>query len=146
MNITTIEKFSVAGISVRTKNSNEMSPSTAKIGSLWEKFYGELAPKLNQNARVFGLYTNYESDHTGLFDVVACSDSLLTENVEKHDVKAGNYVKFKAAGEMPQVVIDLWGAVWKYFDANDCDYKRTFTTDFEFYKSENEVEIFISVE
>lgn len=146
MNMTKIDKLDVTGISVRTKNSDEMDSSTAKIGSLWETFYSEFTPKLTQNSRVLGLYTHYESDHTGSFDVVACSDSLSAENLEEHQINAGNYLKFKGTGEMPQAVIDLWGEVWNYFNAKDCQHNRTFTTDFELYKGEEEIEIYISVQ
>ena len=146
MNINEIDKINVIGTSVRTKNSDEMNSSTAKISALWEKFYTELAPKLGQSSRVFGLYTNYESDHTGAFDVVACSDVIDAQDLEKFQINSGKYLVFNGAGEMPQIVIDVWGEIWNYFSSESCEYKRAFTTDFELYKSETEIEIYISVE
>ena len=148
MNISEIDEIKVVGLSVRTNNSSEMDPSTAKIGSLWEKFYAEIAPGLNQKSRVFGLYTNYDADHTGKFDVVACSDYLNIENTQelkKYTIIPGKYVIFKAKGEMPTVVVELWEQVWTYFSSESCQYRRAFTTDFELYRSENEIEIYISV-
>ncbi|EEY45345.1 bacterial transcription activator [Vibrio cholerae] len=52
---------------------------------------------------------------------------------------------FSATGEMPQVVIELWGDVWRYFGSESCPYKRAYTTDFEYYKSASEVEISIAI-
>ncbi len=149
MSIIEVDSFNVTGLVVRTTNAEEMNPSTAKIGALWEEFYSQLAPKLSQNSRVFGVYTNYESDHTGSFDVVACSDISDTqklEGVSDFHINAGNYLVFNGAGEMPQAVIDLWGEIWSYFSSESCKYKRAFVTDFEFYKDKSEIEIFISVE
>ncbi len=145
MEINELEKINVTGISVRTTNANEMTPANAKIGALWEKFYTELAPKLSPNSQVFGLYTNYESDHTGAFDVVACSDVINTQELESFQVNSGKYLVFSGVGEMPQAVISLWGEVWNYFSSADCQYERAFTTDFELYKSETEIEIYIAI-
>ncbi|KZN14893.1 GyrI-like domain-containing protein [Marinomonas sp. TW1] len=145
MDLIQIDTIKVAGLSVRTTNAAEMKPATAKIGALWAKFYADLSPMLDPHSRVFGLYTHYESDHTGAFDVVACSDSLTGKNLEEHQIQAGNYVKFIGTGDMPQAVIDLWGEVWDYFSADKCAHTRAFTTDFECYKGEREVEIYIAV-
>ena len=145
MEITKIENIDVKGIAVRTDNASEMDSATAKIGPMWEKFYSEIAPSLKDGANVYGLYTNYESDHNGTFDVVACSDNVEAPNVSSYNVQAGNYLVFKGSGQMPQVVIELWGQVWEYFESPTSQHKRAFNTDFELYKSENEVELFISV-
>lgn len=145
METTKIENIDVKGIAVRTDNSSEMDSTTAKIGPMWERFYAEIAPSLKEGANVYGLYTNYESDHNGAFDVVACSDNVEVKSVSSYQIQAGNYLVFKGSGQMPQVVIDLWGQVWEYFESPTSQHKRTFATDFELYKGENEVEIFISV-
>lgn len=143
-----IEGFDLVGLSTRTKNANEADPGTAKITPLWDKFGAEAAPKLRGTPKVYGVYTNYESDHTGLFDVFACSDMLSTEMSEDFKtvhIEPGKYLVFGAQGEMPQAVIDLWGEVWGHFSAPDCPHERAYTTDFEHYASPNEVKIAISI-
>ncbi|BCK33303.1 hypothetical protein VCSRO96_3123 [Vibrio cholerae] len=148
MNISEMDSFDVTGFVIRTTNADEVSPSTAKIGELWARFYANAAPKLNEKSKVFGLYTNYESDFTGAFDVIACSDTLSPEILPdsvKVTVASGKYVTFSSTGEMPQVVIELWGDVWRYFGSESCPYKRAYTTDFEYYKSASEVEISIAI-
>ncbi|HHF2887240.1 GyrI-like domain-containing protein [Vibrio diabolicus] len=148
MNISKVNGFKATGFVIRTTNADEVNPSTKKIGELWAKFYTNAAPKLNEKSNVFGIYTNYESDFTGAFDVIACSDTLspemLPDSVKVH-VTSGKYVTFTASGEMPQAVIELWGEVWSYFSSENCLYKRAYTTDFEYYKSAHEVEISIAV-
>lgn len=46
---------------------------------------------------------------------------------------------------MPQTVISLWEKIWDFFSSADCAYSRAYTTDFEYYKSESEVEISIAI-
>ncbi|GGP42561.1 transcriptional regulator [Shewanella algicola] len=145
MNIVNLDNMDVKGISIRTDNLSEMSPSTAKIGALWQQFYEQLAASLTQGSNVFGLYTHYESDHMGSFDVVACSDKLTVGDLASFQIQSGEYLVFKGTGEMPQAIIDLWGEVWEYFDNDTCQLTRAYTTDFEHYINENEVELFISV-
>ncbi|ASG09199.1 hypothetical protein CEQ50_16955 [Vibrio anguillarum] len=148
MSINEMNGFEVTGFVIRTTNADEVNSSTAKIGNLWAKFYTNAAPKLDEKSKIYGLYTNYESDFTGAFDVIACSDTLSPEilpDAVKVNVTSGKYVTFAASGEMPQAVIDLWGEVWNYFSSENCSHERAYTTDFEYYKSAHEVEISISV-
>ena len=44
---------------------------------------------------------------------------------------------------MPKVVIDTWKDIWEYFSTSDAE--RKYSTDFELYKSEDEVEIYIAI-
>ena len=148
MHIQNIESFEVAGFNVRTKNSDEMNESTAKIPGLWNRFYTDIAGYLSENANVYGVYSDYESDHTGAFNVLAASDDKSACQVNGSQVlkiEAGKYLVFLGSGEMPQAVIDLWGEVWEYFESAEVKHIRAYTTDFEHYKSPSEIEIYISV-
>ena len=59
---------------VRTKNKDEMNPQTAKIGKMWGEYFSTIAPTLPQDTHAYGVYTNYESDAFGAFDVIAGSE------------------------------------------------------------------------
>jgi predicted transcriptional regulator YdeE len=145
MELVTITSKDVKGISIRTDNALEANSATAKIGGLWERFFNEITPSLSHSSKVYGLYTNYESDHTGAFDVVACSDDIDTSTLSGYQIQHGQYLVFKGTGPMPQIVVDLWRQVWDYFASPESKHQRAFTTDFEFYRSENSVELYISV-
>ncbi len=54
-----VESFIVTGFSVRTQNKDEFNEETAKLPSLWQKFY---TSELAVNASIFGVYSNYDSD------------------------------------------------------------------------------------
>ncbi len=148
MTINHVNSFNAIGFCVRTTNQDETSPSKAKISKLWEKFYTQAAPKLTESSKVFGVYTNYESDHTGAFDVIACADtlsmSMLPGSVDTH-IASSKYLVFNAVGQFPQVVYQLWAEIWAYFSSQGCSHDRAFTTDFEFYKNASEVEIYIAI-
>ena len=135
------------GLKVRTCNANEMNTGTAKIADLWQAFAEKYSAKLTANSKVYGVYTNYESDVSGEFDVIACSDDLSIKAPDALSVTttAGRYLVFTGEGEMPDAIIDLWGEIWQYFSSDDCAHTRTYTSDFEYYKSANEVEIAIAI-
>lgn len=147
-----IEPFRVAGIRVRTTNQEEMSPETAKLGSLWGRFFQEgIAGRIaNQvpDSPSYGVYSDYESDVNGPYSVTAGVqiDPAGTGGGEfTHvDVRGGEYLVFAGKGAMPQVVIDTWLAVWDYF-SQPSEFTRAYTTDFELYKGMDEVVIHISV-
>ena len=159
------DAFTVSGLSVRTQNRDESNPKTAKIGSLWRDFFGrDLMNSISNrepNTPIYGVYSGYESDQNGFFDVnagVRVSDVLDSENDERDDIiqqaasefttvtiEAGDYMAFTTTGEMPQRIIDGWGMVWAHFEG-ETTYKRRFTTDFEQYVDNDNVVIYIAVE
>ncbi|WDE12744.1 GyrI-like domain-containing protein [Thalassomonas haliotis] len=143
-----IEGFALAGFATRTKNTDEMDPAKAKIGNLWQQFYGGAGAALLPESKVYGVYSNYESDASGEFDVTAAADTLAGQGLpgtEAVRIKAGNYLVFSGEGEMPDVVIALWGQIWQYFNESDCPHQRAYQSDFEYYKSESQVEIYIGI-
>ena len=137
----------INGLQVRTKNVDEMNPETQKIAPLWGRFFTEILPTLGTTPpQLYGVYSNYESDAFGEFDVLAGADVLeKSDGLKSVTVEAGNYLVFTAKGELPQAVIETWGQVWAYFEDPSIDEKRAFKTDFELYKSETEAEIYIGV-
>lgn len=127
-----IAAFFVSGHSVTTNNHDESDPATAKIAGLWSQFFAT-APSLP----FYGVYSNYESDVTGQFDVTAGIGAK--SGIE---IKEGRYLVFKARGPMPAAIIDTWSFIWRYFEEHSI--KRCFLTDFEAYGPEG-VDIHIGI-
>ncbi len=146
------KEFAILGIAVRTSNKAEADPELAKIPGLWRRFFENVIPaKLSDKKHaglIFGVYTNYESDHTGLYDLVACYEAQSLLHVPKDmvgmTVSAGRYMVFHARGQMPEALIKTWGDVWSYF-ANNGRYQRAYTTDFELYLEEKGADIYIAL-
>ncbi len=148
MKIIQLEEKIIKGISIRTKNSNEMNPETARIASLYQEFDKNITVDYKNGARVYGVYFDYESDASGEFSVLAGADKIEASLIDLQTVtiKKGRYLVFKGEGEMPQAVIDTWMQVWQCFSADNAEYQRCYATDFEYYKNESEVEIFIGIQ
>lgn len=148
MQLTQVSRFYVTGFAVRTSNAAEKNATTAKMSQLWERFYIEAVPKLTVNSKVYGLYSNYQSDFTGEFDITACATNISLadyKDLVTREIKPGSYLVFSRQGNMPQAVVGLWQEIWDYFNSANCQYTRAYETDFEYYKSDTEVEIYISV-
>ena len=144
---TLTQTIAIAGITVRTTNAAEFNPATAKIAGLWGRFFSEdlfnkLPGKL-ADSPVYGVYSNYESDYMGAFDVTAGVAS--SQNDGQLALQAGEYLVFKGAGLMPQTVLQAWGIVWQYFQSNP-DVKRSYATDYEAYLGTDTVEIHIGIQ
>lgn len=150
MKVVQVKEKIIYGISTRTTNSNEMSPKTAKIGALWQKFDNLIEVDYKNGQRVYGVYYDYESDTNGEFNVLAGYD-VLNNKLELIKVEKGSYLVFNKTfndndnSARIQAIIETWTKVWEYFSNEDSQYKRKYKTDFEFYKEKNEIEIYISI-
>lgn len=148
-----VSAFTVTGLQVRTRNRDEMDPATARIGGLWDRFFSQCpAESAGADARMFGVYSGYESDEHGAFDVTASVPVGATDRSPLSGsvcvpILAGDYLVFTGQGTQPlvQLVIDTWGHVWRYFAENP-QVRRRFGTDFEAYEGPDKVAIHIGVE
>jgi predicted transcriptional regulator YdeE len=143
--IKTIEAFIVTGFQARTTNAAEQNPQTGKIGGLWQQFFG--SPLFAPTAGVVGVYSNYESDAMGAFDVTAgaVSSTAKPANTQSVQIQAGQYLVFRGKGAMPQAVIDAWMQIWQHFGQPRTDVERLYQTDFEQYMGADEVAVHIGV-
>ncbi|MFP6560285.1 GyrI-like domain-containing protein [Paraburkholderia sp. B3] len=116
-----ISRFSVSGLTVRTTNRAEFSQDTAKIPDLWEQFFSrglaDNIPNRLPDAPIFGVYSAYESDATGAYDLTAgVSVSQRNPDFRNIGIQDGKYLVFEASGPMPTAVIQTWAAIWAYFE------------------------------
>ena len=72
-------------------------------------------------------------------------EGTQAENLEAITLRADTYMVFEATSEMPQCVIETWVKIWGYFSSANKEYQRNYIIDFEFYKNQHEVEIYIGV-
>ncbi|NVZ99596.1 GyrI-like domain-containing protein [Pseudomonas gingeri] len=143
-----VAAFQVSGPQVRTRNEDERCAETARIGGLWGGFFAEgLAERIanrQPDSRVYGVYSGYESDASGYFDVtVAVAVTTPAPGYPTLEVQAGPYLVFEGRGAMPQTVIDTWGRIWSYFEQHPG--QRRFATDFEVYTGPDSVAVYIGI-
>ena len=152
-NIKKIEIYTktITGLKIRTKNADEMNPKTQKIAPLWGRFFSEILPKLEPSPpSLYGVYSNYESDASGAYDLLVGVKSLdiessLREELVDVQIEEGKYLVFPVKGELSTEVIKVWGQIWAYFEDPSVDERRAYKTDFEHYLSEDTAEIYIGV-
>ncbi|CDZ78015.1 Bacterial transcription activator, effector binding domain [Legionella massiliensis] len=146
-NLVVLNGFFVSGLSVRTKNTDEFNPATAKLPSLWQQFMASEIAENAVNSKIFGVYSDYESDAEGSYQVtagVSLNDRTRKPGNSSVEVKPGDYLVFKDQGVMPEVVIKIWQNIWSYF-AETQGYQRNFISDFELYSGSDEVAVYIGV-
>ncbi|XQW84115.1 GyrI-like domain-containing protein [Thalassotalea piscium] len=148
MEIRHVRETLITGLSLRTDNATEMDPTTATIGKLWQAFDNTVPVDYKKGERVYGVYFDYESDHTGLFSVLAgFNGSTFPEHsaLKQVVIPEGQYLVFSHEGDMPKIAIDAWTEVWQYFANENVEQQRLYTTDFEYYPSSNKIEVHIAI-
>lgn len=144
-----IKSFRVAGLRVRTKNIDESNSESAKIPGLWTQFYSEgvteqISTRL-ANTPMFGVYSDYETDATGFYDVtVGASVDKSNSGFENIVIEAGEYLVFEARGAMPDAIIQTWSYIRSYFEQHP-EICRSFLTDFEAYSGPEEAHVYIGI-
>lgn len=133
--IVDVEEKTVAGLRVRTSNNDpNMSRS---IGELWQRFYQDGIYQSipgKRNDKSIGLYTHYETDVNGAYDVMVCCEVESSAEIQKETIPAGKYAKFIVRGHVQQAVAEFWTKLWSM------ELDRKFTSDFEEYQSGGDME------
>lgn len=154
-----VQPIRIVGISVRTNNNTESQADSAKIPSLYERYFDEelddVIPEIDQtptqSQRRYAVYADYDSDENGDYSILVgkqvASDAEIPEQFEGTTIDRGNYLKFVGHGHPPEMVKATWEQIWDYFQTSDT-HTRAFTTDFEVYDESKpgQVEIYIAVQ
>ena len=116
------------------------------MGSLQMGFMSSIANKKNDKS--IGLYTNYEADLSGAYDLITCCEiqkpSDLPIEIGEYTIPSGKYAKFTVRGDMQKAVGDFWMKLWSM------DLDRKYSCDFEEYQSSDtekdpEIHIYIAL-
>lgn len=149
--LTEVDTFLVAGMSVRTINQDEFNPTQAKLPQLWNQFFStgmaEKIPNKVPDSSIFGVYSNYASDATDFYTVtagVSVDSAIKTSELNTVSIDSGHYLVFKDKGLMPDVIIRTWERIWIYFEGHNKP-KRRFGSDFEVFLSSDEIAIYIGI-
>lgn len=139
----------VSGLKVRTRNADEMTASRAKIGPMWQRFFSEglyeQIPGKLPASPVYGVYSGYESDANGEFDVTAgVATADPAQGFESLMIEPGRYLVFEARGPMPEAIINTWQQIWAYFQQPGAQ-ARAYATDFEAYQADDLALVYIGI-
>lgn len=131
----------VIGLQVRTKNSDETNPSTARIGPLWGRVFQEditaRIPHRVPGRPLLAVYTDYESDHHGEYSLIlgpeVVGDEAVPPGMVAATIQPGDYIVFPVSEPSPAAIQAAWREVWSAFD-DPGGPRRAYTTDFEEYR------------
>lgn len=142
-----LEEKKLSGLGARTNNHDPNMGMV--IGGLWQKLHGEgIFSSLNKvNECAIGLYSDYESDYNGPYDITVGAEVLehtLDKKMVNKVIPAGKYAKFIVRGHMKDACVDFWKDLWKI------DIGRTYICDFEEYQPGHdmdnaEIHMYISI-
>ena len=139
--------FYVAGLTVRTTSLKESDYSTGRLRPLWNRFFDEQVyastPHRTADARLFCVFSAYDSSAINAFDMTA--GVAVARGDGSVRIEPGDYLVFKARGEMPNLAMDARRHVSEYL-ADHPSIVRRFRTDFESYDGPCEVAIHIGME
>jgi len=135
-----INEFAVIGIGIRTSNAAEMTGSNARIPGLWNDYFSAAVPAAIPNKKAdqstFAVYTDYESDHAGLYSLVlgrkVSSLDEIPDGMVGLKIPSGRYLAFSADGPVPDAIVAAWREIWTYFQENP-QHTRAYCSDFEVY-------------
>ncbi|MFP2996565.1 effector binding domain-containing protein [Spongiivirga sp. MCCC 1A20706] len=127
-----LESFQIIGLKVKTINKDGQSGKDIK--ALWDRFFADSIlqkiPNKSDNT-MYNLYTNYESDHLGMYDcILGCKVSSLDEIPEGMTgitIKKDTYEVFTSKGALPKSVLNTWEYIW----GNQTN--RSYGADFDVY-------------
>ncbi|MDO7908167.1 effector binding domain-containing protein [Paenibacillus sp. JX-17] len=119
----------ITGQKVRTSNQH-----VEAIAGLWQdvlqwKLQGEL----------FAVYTNYESDYTGEYDLIVGGEGEIPQGQVQVLIPEGSYHVVEVETADPQGVFKAWQQIWS------SGIPRAYTTDFEHYAADGSIRIYLSV-
>ncbi|MCZ8534325.1 GyrI-like domain-containing protein [Psychrobacillus psychrodurans] len=117
----------IYGNKVRT-NNNDSSIFSKK----WEEF---LQNKVNSD--IYAIYSNYESDFTGEFDFMIGTEEMAGE--DSITIDNGEYYVWEVESKDLNGVGMAWKEIW------ESDLPRAYKTDFEIYKTNGSIAIYLSV-
>ncbi len=144
--------FTLAGLMLDRKTTNENNQSSEDCGNLWQKFENEkifdLIPHKIGN-EVYAVYFDYEKDASQPFSYfIGCKvdeNADIPKNLDTLNVPAQTYSKLTAKGVMTGCITEAWKKIW------DSDLPRKFGFDFEIYGERSrdwndaELDIFVSI-
>ncbi|GKX65366.1 GyrI-like domain-containing protein [Inconstantimicrobium mannanitabidum] len=147
--IVELEEKVVMGVCVRISNQDENMPKV--IGGLWQHFFADgmyKAIEHKKNQCSIGLYSDYESDVNGLYDVTVCCEvnecEQILDGIVVKKIPSGKYAKFIVKGHMQRAIADFWTKLWSM------KLDRKYSCDFEEYQSGGnidncEIHVYISL-
>lgn len=123
--------------SIRTNNFDDKQVMQ-KITGMWKNASTELA---EHHGSIYGLYHEYESDYKGDYTLSVAIEGTNESSI--HIPEETIYEVFKVDTEAEHGIFNTWRDIWNK-EEND-QLERAYTYDFERYKPDGAIDIYIAV-
>lgn len=127
-----VDSFLIIGIQVRTTNKHGLA--LAEIGELWEYFMSDdIGSKIPNKIceDIYCLYTDYESDATGLYTAILGKKVSSLDEVPVGmvciTVPQQKCRVYTSKGKLSDCLKETWMQIWEE------DIERAFSVDFDVY-------------
>ncbi|MDO4667756.1 MAG: effector binding domain-containing protein [Streptococcus sp.] len=131
-------KFSIID-SKRTNNFSDPKIET-KIMSLWKDNFSEIDIIKNEKLSIASVYHDYESNYKGDYTVSICKEDNLKGNFDTERYK---WKEYKVDNDDEMGIYNTWKKIWS--DEENNIIERVYDFDFEHYKSNGEISIFVAI-
>jgi predicted transcriptional regulator YdeE len=146
------QEINIVGVGVKTNNIQEADSATAQVPLAWERFSADkiasqvLNPLMPE--RPLGVYSYHEHEYNGNYEFVVGLEvedlTQIPEGLTGVKIPPGEYVIFSVQGKIPNIVVYTWNYIKQYF-INNTTYERAYKIDFELYKPEDQIDLYVSV-
>lgn len=120
----------VNGMKIRTNNTK-----VEEIIQLWNK-----VSQLPLDGEIYAIYSNYTSNFNGDYDLLIGNETINI--LENSTIQAGKYSEISLGKATPDEVGRAWQKIW---EDDTLERKRTYLTDFEHYKTDRTVSIYLGI-
>lgn len=142
----------VVGIQICINNDFEMYVEDFWFSCFWEKFNDECLVYFILDKvvgfLVYGVYIEFDDGVVGDYSVFVGVEVIDEEKVLEEYVivmlEVGDYLVFQGCGRMFDMVMEIWGQVWYYFESDDV-LECVFLIDYEVFEGGDQVIIYVGV-
>ena len=131
-------KFSILD-SVKTNNFTDPKIEQ-KITTMWEKHSKDVKEIFEAGGIISCVYHDYQSNYKGDYIVSLCKENNVTGTF---DTSGYNWKEYIVDNNDPFGINNTWKRIWSEEETNEID--RVYDFDFEQYKLDGEVRIFIAI-
>ena len=138
--IVELKEKTIVGFAGRT--SNDDPKMGAVISGLWQKLYtpeNVSGTRNRVNTYAIGLYSDYEKEGYQVTAGFEVSKACALEGQVTKVIPAGKYAKFQIHGDYVEAVSNAWSEIW------NTPLDRTYTGDFEEYRTMKDIDIYIAI-
>lgn len=139
--------ITIVGIKIRTSNAK----AAKDISTFWEKFWlegvmEEVEDKVSEE--IFAVYTDFENEgvdnegeYTFIIGLQVGDMAFMPKGYVSYTIEPAKREVFEVEAGHPEKVGEKWEEIWTYTNLGN-----TYKCDYEHYKEDGEINIYVGIE